>query len=590
MQQSAKSMRLTCTVVAAQQMMLTSTHCCSSPLHPQESTGPQLLQALQLGVGLLAASLLTATQQLARTAGNWWHSSCSSDAQWYGRYVHPVFYLAGSPELQQQLQQQGVAGVPEAAAAASRLLDAAATLEHGLRDSSSSSSRSGYAASPGYSTEQMQQDLEAIRLMICSKEAADLQQQQQRQRHHGASSCVPPSAAADSFGAQSLPHQQPAQPLTAEQQHATSWGLLQPDAAHFFEASPFSPERAAYQQAVMHERDLLLTQAMWAAAEAAAVTQQAPASGGSSRWLGRWGREATSEQPRPCVVAVVGANHLPGIAAAWAERVAAFPAANGLGPKQVVEGREQSGVRRAAVDDPAHAGDASSKQLERSVQHQLQQQEPPSVYATSAGHPAWVTPTVAAGVEVGCVGAAGYALLKRWQRYHARQHSAAPAEGAGAAAAASSAWSQARPTSSWEQSASRYGSGMASHDSARFLKRLLLLLLGQSALPAAFSASVPAPAAAAAAAALHTATTPTMGAGGRASRLPLRLGLVLLPVAAAAWPLWQERRRREEAAGLLQCVAAVNDDMLRYGSMTESTRDLLQLAHVVSSWGPCGAA
>jgi hypothetical protein len=239
----------------------------------------------------------------------------TSQARWYGDNVHPVFLLVGNAELQEKLVAKGCEGVREAAAAAGRLLEVAAA--------AGSSGSSGVLPAL--------QDVQDIRTFVASLERlmwdAGSSSSSAKSKGNTSSSSQVLHWLQDSqtaAGAEGFSELLPLKPWWVTLSERFSNGLVEmsnaPTAAaeaagsqgaalssalqHHSHANVAAA--AAYDQAVMAERNRVLATAMWQHAEAAAAEAAAAAGG-----------QANHHQQGVAVVAVVGYNHVPGIVQLW---------------------------------------------------------------------------------------------------------------------------------------------------------------------------------------------------------------------------------------------------------------------------------
>jgi hypothetical protein len=243
----------------------------------------------------------------------------TSQARWYGDNVHPVFLMVGNAELQEKLVAQGCEGVQEAAAAAGRLLEVAAaagssgssgvlpplqdvqdirtfvgSLERLMWDAGSSSSAKGNTSSSSSSSQVMHwlQDSQTAAGAERFSELLPLKPWwvtlSERFSNCLAEMADSPTAAAAAGVA------------------GSQGGVLASALQHHSHANVAAA--AAYDQAVMAERNRVLVTAMWQHAEAAAAEAAAAAPGGQVN---------QQQQQGAAVVAVVGYNHVPGIVQLW---------------------------------------------------------------------------------------------------------------------------------------------------------------------------------------------------------------------------------------------------------------------------------
>jgi hypothetical protein len=302
-------------------------------------------QALLQLQQIFSAAAQLAAGRMVHLCLTWWAMALTSQSRWYGDNIHPVFLLVGNADLQGKLTARGVEGVPAAAAAAGRLLEVAAA-----NSSSSSSSSSGGGLLPAV------EDLLAVRRFVASLE--------------GVMWCVNSTAAAiggtssssNGSGRSRVTHWLEANPTGAavaggggdgggDQEGFSEllslrpwWVTLSERFSHkLSDIGSSSPTAAAgdatgyqgssltaalhqhqhanvtaaaaYDQAVMAERNKELVTAMWQHAAAAAADEAEVAA--YAQQHGRWSPPQQQQQQHAAVVAVVGYNHLPGIVKLW---------------------------------------------------------------------------------------------------------------------------------------------------------------------------------------------------------------------------------------------------------------------------------
>jgi hypothetical protein len=288
---------------------------------PRSRLAQQQAPDLQQLAQVLAAAAELAAGRLVHHMLMWASMACSSAAQWYGEQVHPVFFLVADPGLPDRLAGHGCAGAHEAAAAAARLL------QH------------GGAASSGMDA--AVQDLQAIRRFVASLESllwsvddggcetgSSTRSSSSSSGRGGTTqswrSSTEIAAASEFFSSVAGGELLPLRPWwvqlskafaekigsSSAQQQAAGGSLSAALAGH---QHANVTAAAAYERAVMVERNAVLTDALWRAAEraaaAAAVTQP--------------------QQQQQQVVAVVGFNHVPGIQLLWEQRQQQAAAAGG---------------------------------------------------------------------------------------------------------------------------------------------------------------------------------------------------------------------------------------------------------------------
>lgn len=276
----------------------------------------------------------------------------TGQARWYGDNIHPVFLLVGNPELQQRLAARGCQGVSEAAAAAGRLLEVAAASSRSLSSGSGSMvARGGLPAV---------EDLQAIRTFVSSLEGVMWSSAGEAAAGPSSSSsssraCSSSSGSSSTRGSSQVMHwleQQPAgvdaagfselMPLrpwwvTLSESFSHRLAQLSSPAADSSSSSLSAALQshqhanitaaAAYDQAVMAERNQVLTAALWQHTAAAATLEAEAAAAAAAGSAGRshtaavvdGGSSGQQQQQHAAVVAVVGYNHLPGIAQLWRE-------------------------------------------------------------------------------------------------------------------------------------------------------------------------------------------------------------------------------------------------------------------------------
>ena len=463
----------------------------------------------------------------------------SSQAQWFGLHLHPVFYLVGDQQLQQQLQREGVLGVPEAAAAAERLLAAAAAAGTGSAAAAASGGGGGMA-----------EDLEAIRGMVVSKEQIDMQrharllQQQQQQ----AAQQQYQHAAQDQQEQQQEQRREGArQGLMMELQGASSpaagdgdcnveaagglWRGLCPTADTFFDAAPSDAARTAYARTVMQERDVLLTKALWELGLSGGQGQDtAAAVAGGLTGSSSSSCNGPGEARHGCVVAVVGANHVSGIVREWGQLTVslASPSQRWQPPAQQ---QQQQHVIGAGVDQV-------------------------SADATAVGHGA------AIGLEFGVVGGLGWAAMHYISK-HRQQQGWGPDVRMSGKVSRNPLYTGTSTRWPWYPTGEAPGGGFRAANAGGVVTRASSSSWSSSSrrLPRGWQ---------------------------QVFRRLKPLAVVAVPVAVAAWPLHQELQRMDAAVGLLQRVAEVNDVMLAEGRWTDSTRGIKTLVAAATAAAAAG--
>jgi hypothetical protein len=487
-----------------------------------------------------------------------------SQADWYGQHLHPVFLLPHDEQLQQRLQQHGVQGVAQAAAAASRLLE---------------------AASAGVLP--VAEDVTAVRQFAASLEEV------QRQVHS--------SAGGELHGEVLIPTR-PWWMKLSEKFSGSMLGDSSSNSVSSISAGGVSgmigqqPQHhanhtaaLAFERAVMAERNAVLTDALWEQAAAAADAAHT-ASASSSSWLSKaasslWSSSDTAPKAAAAaaaapaaVLGVVGVNHLPGIVQEWRRREQQWHAQ-----------QQQDSIPTSSSSDYSY-----NVQHFADVDHQLQQHAALRLAATDA----------AAGVlEMCAVGSIGLAYLFALGKLTQPASAAAAAARSAGAAAAAARWggqqvalggssklqhgfaaagaaaaAGAVPCATrFAHSATTSGSSNSSSSSSSSSVGRSWLLGGLS--KTALNSRQIAPQVTAAVANAHSCRG--------SARVPrschlARLGLLLLPVGVALLPLQRDAGRLQEASQLLHSIAVVNDEMLSQGQLGGGMASLFELAGEVS--------
>jgi hypothetical protein len=541
--------------------------------------------SMAAGIGhlapVLAAAGQLATERIFHLFLQWWSMMLSTQAQWYGQQVHPVFFLADSvsgQHVQQQLLQRGCIGVCEAAAAAKRLLL--------------------WAAEAGGSKGQQKEepllwgDIEAIRKCVYSMEQLSWQQDSSRSEISSSSS----SSESNSESSSSSSSSSPATPSSDLQEEQQPLLLVRPwwqslserfnkalGSAAVTSFSAFAEQlqqghkhmnmaaAMAYERAVMTERNALLTAALWE--QAAAVTAQQCGSSndhcssksgahrlaaGSNKSLlaavhsldDVQEQEQEQEQEQaPAVVGVVGVNHVSGILQEWELRKQQWQ-------QQQQQQWQQQQQQMLMMAEPQWRGvdqlQASSSSSSSSHALATANVGSSNGQLPTLSHMQVVAVDAAASVlELLAAGGAGLAYLKLISRY--TQPAAAAGQGSSSSAAASVPF----PASRWS---------------------------------AAFAGSTPAAAGGTTRTrypqhSVHGSRNSSSSGGGMSSRLlqfacshqAKRLALLLLPVGIALLPLQREVGRMQEASDLLMRVSTANDKMMSHGKFGSSASDMVQL-------------
>jgi hypothetical protein len=513
----------------------------------------------------LPSAFSIAAGRLLHLCLHWWSMALCSQADWYGQHLHPVFLLPNDAQLQLRLQQHGVQGVPQATAAAGRLLEAASA-----------------GALPAA------EDLTAVRQFAASLEKVQRDVHSDGEVHSEAvllpirpwwmklSQKFIGSLMADSSSSSvqscSDVQQQP------QQHHANHTAAL------------------AFERAVMAERNAVLTDALWEQADAAAAATHSAAvsSSSSSSWFSTavssiWASADTTTAAAAAaapaaVLGVVGVNHLPGILQEWKQR------------KQQWHAQQQ-----ATSSSTSSSCDYASLQYAEAGQ-QLHQHAVLHLAATDA----------AAGVlEMFAVGTMGLAYLTavvKITQPSAAAAAAAAARSASAAAAAGHWGGQQMPLGSagklpygFAAAGAAAAAGGAAPCAARSAHSATITpssssssvgpswLLGSLSRTAIHSSSSqptplaqPTPANAAAAAPSAARVWRSGASRMRASHHLARLGLLLLPVGVALLPLQRDAGRFQEASKLLHSIAVVNDEMMSQGQLGSGMASLFELVGAVS--------
>jgi hypothetical protein len=550
----------------------------SNPQHTQQadcsssSKGEALASAA--ATPQLPSAFSIAAGRLFHLCLHWWSMALCSQAEWYGQHLHPVFLLPNDAQLQLRLQQHGVEGVPQAAAAAGRLLEAA-------------SAGALPAADDLTAVRQFAASLEKVQRNVHSSGSGEVRSEvllptrpwwMNLSEKFTGSLMGDSSSSVYSAGDVQQQQQQP------QQHHANHTAAL------------------AYERAVMAERNAVLTDALWEQAAAAAASTHSPinssASSSSSSWFSKavnsvWGSAGTTATAAAAaapaaVLGVVGVNHLPGIVQEWRRREQQWHA--------------QQQFTTTDPSSSSSSGYASWKYGE--VDQQLQQHAAQHLAATDA----------AAGVlEMFAVGSIGLGYLmavgKATQPSAAAAAAARSANAAAAAAAAAARWAgQQMPLTGAGKlpygfaaagaagaapcavrsahsatTASSSSSSSSSVGSSWLLGGLSRTALHSSNQVSPLTQSIPANAQLSVAEVSATTHVWRSGASRmRSSHHLARLGLLLLPVGVALLPLQRDAGRLQEASKLLHSIAVVNDEMMSQGQLGGGMASLFELAGALS--------